>query len=166
LCIVDKLLHNLGRIRTRHWGYHLVGLTVCAMLVVANMAAQEPAANDAVAALTGLEKTWNDAELKLDAATLGTLFADDITIAVPGMPEMSKNQALGFLQSGRMKFDRYETSGIRVRVYGDAAVVTGKLERARTVNGQAVNDTWLFTKTYIRAAGAWHVVAFHASDNN
>src|SRR5690349_8183764 len=110
LCIVDKLLHNLGRIRTRHWGYHMVGSTVCAMLVVANMAAQEPAANDAVAALTGLEKTWNDAELKLDAATLGTLFADDITIAVPGMPEMSKNQALGFLQSGRMKFDRYETS--------------------------------------------------------
>lgn len=136
------------------------------MLVAASMAGQEPPANDAVAALTGLEKTWNDAELALDAKTLGSVFADDITIAVPGMPEMSKTQALGFLQSGRMKFDRYETSGIHVRVYGDAAVVTGKLERARTVNGHAVTDTWLFTKTYVRAAGAWRVVAFHASDNN
>jgi uncharacterized protein (TIGR02246 family) len=161
LCIAGKLLHNLGRIG----GYGMIRATICAMLVVASMAGQESATND-TAALTGLEKTWNDAQLKLDAAALGSLFADDITVAVPGMPEMSKTQALGFLQSGRMRFDRYETSGIRVRVYGDAAVVTGKLERARTVNGQTVNDTWLFTKTYIRVAGAWRVVAFHASDNN
>jgi hypothetical protein len=119
-----------------------------------------------VTALTGYEKVWNDAHLRLDATALEPLFADDITVAVPGMAEMSKAQALGFLRSGRMKFDRYETSGVHVRAYGDAAVVTGHLTRARTINGQAVNDDWLFTKTYVRQAGAWHVVAFHASSNN
>jgi hypothetical protein len=65
-----------------------------------------------------------------------------------------------------MKFERYETSDIRVRPYGDAAVVTGRLLRSRTVNGQKVDDDWRFTKTYIRQGGTWKVVAFHASGNN
>jgi ketosteroid isomerase-like protein len=63
-----------------------------------------------------------------------------------------------------MKFQRYETSDLKVRVYGDAAVVTGKLERTRTINGQQQNDHWRFTKMYIRQGGQWRVVAFHASE--
>ena len=146
----------------------MIRLSVVAIFVLVAAAPRPQSAPDnaAVAALTALEQTWNDAQLKLDAAALEQVFADDITVAVPGMPEMSKTQALGFLKSGRLKFDRYETSGVHVRTYGDAAVVTGHLARSRTVNGQAVADDWLFTKTYIRQGGSWRVVAFHASSNN
>jgi hypothetical protein len=65
-----------------------------------------------------------------------------------------------------MKFDRYETSDIHVRPYGDAAVVTGRLQRTRTINTQKVDDDWRFTKTYIRQGGTWRVVAFHASSES
>jgi hypothetical protein len=34
-----------------------------------------------------------------------------------------------------MKFLSYETSDLHIRVYGDAAVVTGHLLRTRTLNG-------------------------------
>jgi ketosteroid isomerase-like protein len=64
-----------------------------------------------------------------------------------------------------MKFLRYETSDLHIRVYGDAAVVTGHLLRARTLNGNNVSDDWHFTKVYIRQAHQWRVVSFQASDS-
>jgi len=51
-----------------------------------------------------------------------------------------------------------------VRVYADAAVVTGRVRRSRERAGQMVEDDWRFTKVYVRTAGAWRVVAYHASE--
>ena len=85
-------------------------------------------------------------------------------IAVPKMPVLTESDALKFARSGRMKFLSYRTSDIHVRVYGDAAVVTGRLQRTRSMNGQEVSDDWSFTKTYIRESQKWRVVAFHASE--
>jgi len=53
---------------------------------------------------------------------------------------------------------------IRVRVYDNAAVVSGRLQRTRSINGQETSDDWRFTKTYVRQGGQWPVVAFHASE--
>ncbi len=77
---------------------------------------------------------------------------------------MSKAESLSFFRSGRMKFSRYETSELGVRVYADTAVVTGRVRRSRERAGQMVEDDWRFTKVYVRTAGAWSVVAYHASE--
>jgi len=71
---------------------------------------------------------------------------------------------LKFARSGRMKFLRYQTSDTRIRLYGNAAVVTGRLQRTRLMNGREISDDWRFTKTYVRQAGHWRVVSFHASE--
>jgi len=63
-----------------------------------------------------------------------------------------------------MKFVRYRTSDLRVRVYDNAAVVTGRLQRTRSMNGQEISDDWRFTKVYVRES-QWRVVAFHASES-
>jgi ketosteroid isomerase-like protein len=115
--------------------------------------------------LERLEKVWNEAHERGDVATLDGLWADDLEVAVPKMPVMTKSQVLNFARSGRMKFLRYTTSDLRVRVYGDAAVVTGRVERTRVLNGQEMADDWRFTKTYIRQNQKWRVVAFHASES-
>lgn len=51
-----------------------------------------------------------------------------------------------------------------MRIYDNAAVVTGRLQRTRTVNGQEIEDNWRFTKVYVKRSGQWRVVAFHASE--
>lgn len=114
--------------------------------------------------LRKLETVWNDAHVHGDADALEHLWGDDLEVAVPKMSVMTKAQALAFARSGRMKFQKYETSDLRIRVFGDAAVVTGRLQRARTLNGQSVEDNWRFTKVYVRRSGNWQVVAFHASE--
>jgi ketosteroid isomerase-like protein len=99
-----------------------------------------------------------------DAATLDQLFADDLVVAVPGMRAMSKADSLGVMAAGRMKFDRYESSDTAIRIYDNAAIVTGRIQRTRTVDGRESKDDWLFTKVYVRRAGRWQVVSFHASN--
>jgi hypothetical protein len=55
---------------------------------------------------------------------------------------------LAFAKSGRMQFQKYETSDLKVRVYGETAVVTGRLQRARMLNDQPVTEDWGFIKVY------------------
>lgn len=114
--------------------------------------------------LERLEKVWNEAHEHGDADALDALWAEDMEVAVPKMPVMSKAEVLKFARSGRMKFLIYQTSDVHVRLYGNAAVVTGRLQRTRSMNGQEISDDWRFTKTYVRQEGHWRVVAFHASD--
>ena len=114
--------------------------------------------------LERLEKVWNEAHEHGDADVLQSLWADDLEVDVPKMPVMTKAEVLVFARSGRMKFLRYATSDLNIRVYGDAAVVTGRLQRTRTLNGQELSDDWRFTKVYTRHAQTWQVVSFHASE--
>jgi hypothetical protein len=116
------------------------------------------------AELSRLEQVWNEAHLRGNAEALDHLWADDFVVAVPKMRRFTRADALDMVRSGRMRFERYETSELRVRVYADAAVVTGRLERSRNMAGRVVNDNWLFTKAYVRLQGQWRVVAFHASE--
>jgi hypothetical protein len=114
--------------------------------------------------LQRLERVWNESHERGDADALDALWADDMEVAVPKMPVMQKADVLKFARSGRMKFLRYQTSNIRIRLYDNAAVVTGRLQRTRSMNGQEISDDWRFTKTYVRQAGHWRVVSFHASE--
>jgi ketosteroid isomerase-like protein len=117
-----------------------------------------------VATLTRLEIAWNDAHKRGDAKALADLFADDMEIIVPGMRAMTKADGLGVFASGGMKFDRYETSDTKIRVYDTTAVVTGRMHRTRTMGDRMLEDDWRFTKVYVRRANRWQVVSFHASN--
>ena len=63
-----------------------------------------------------------------------------------------------------MKFVRYETSELSTRVFGDTAIVTGRLLRTRKMNERELQDDWRFSKVYVRRAGEWRVVLWQASD--
>ena len=133
---------------------------IAAFLLCA-VAAISPAAE-----IANLESVWNAAHVKGDADTLESLAADDIEIDVPGMKPMSKSDAFGVFRAWRLRFDRYETSDTRIRVYGDTAIVTGRLQRTRTNGGKTFDDDWRFTKVWMQREGWWRVISFHASVNS
>jgi ketosteroid isomerase-like protein len=139
------------------------GLVLVLFAGTARSAAQSTHDAD-VRELERLETVWNEAHEHGDVDALEKLWADDMEVAVPKMPVLTKADALKFARSGRMKFLSYRTSDIHVRVYDNAAVVTGRLQRTRSINGQEMSDDWRFTKTYVREAQQWRVVAFHASE--
>jgi ketosteroid isomerase-like protein len=136
-------------------------LETIAMLVLAASAGQTPAQDEKV--LAKLEEAWNAAHVKGDAAALDRLWSADLVVTVPGMPPMTKEQSLGFWKTGKFKIDRYESSGVKTKVFGDAAISTGRLQRMRTLGDRRLEDDWLFTKVYVRTKEGWQVAAFHAS---
>jgi ketosteroid isomerase-like protein len=137
--------------------------TAILFFLVASSLLQSAQESADVKELSGLENVWNDAHLRGDADALESLWSEDLIVQVTNMRSMTKAEALGMLRSGRMKFTWYDTSGLRIRVYGDAAVVTGRLDRIRESAQDVVTDKFQFTKVYIRRSGKWHVVAWHAS---
>jgi len=60
--------------------------------------------------LERLERKWNEAHLRGDTAALDDLWADELVVTVPKMQVMNKAQSLAIWRTGRMKFERYETS--------------------------------------------------------
>jgi hypothetical protein len=138
-------------------------LLIAPLVPTANTSSQTSRESD-TRQLQQLEQVWNKAHIDGDADALDRLWADDLEVSVPRMAVMNKTDALAFARSGRMKFLRYTTSGLNIRVYKDAAVVSGRLQRTRSMNGKEISDDWQFTKVYIRQGKRWRVVSFHASD--
>lgn len=145
----------------------MVNIVIVAALLSVTALAQSPMAGADVSkdskTLSQLENAWNEAHVKGDAKTLDELWDVDLVVTVPEMPRMTKTQSLAIWKSGKFKFERYQTSDVHIKIYGDAAVVTGRLQRTRTMGDRKVEDDWLFTKFYVRAKDSWQVVAFHAS---
>jgi ketosteroid isomerase-like protein len=117
------------------------------------------------AELERLEKVWNEAHLHGDVAALDALWADGLVVTVPRMQVMNKAQSLAIWKTGRMKFQRYETSDTVFRIFGDSAVVTGRLLRERTFGDKHIQEDWRFTKVYIRREGKWQVISWQASES-
>ena len=136
-------------------------LCIGAGLFIPVAAKESPEAD--IKELTRLEQVWNDAHLTGDAAALDKLWAEDLFVTVPDMPVMNKEEVLALWKAGKIKFDIYKTSDIRIKVYGDSAVVTGQLVRIRDAKSTKFEDDWRFTKVYVRRNGKWQVVAWHGS---
>ena len=114
--------------------------------------------------LMRLEKIWNESHLEGNAEALDRLWDRDLMVIVPKMKLINRDNALGMFRSSHMKFLRYETSDLAIRVYGDTAVVTGRVLRTRKMNDNEIQDHWHFSKVYVRRGPEWRVVLWQASE--
>lgn len=140
-------------------------LVLATALVTSLPAARAQTRSDQdVTEIRRLEQVWDTAHLQGDVDALDRLWAQDLEVAVPRMPLMSKSDSLRFVCTGRMTFQQYQSSDIHIRIYGTAGVVTGRLVRQRTIAGNQQLDRWRYTKVYVKQDTTWRVVAFHASE--
>jgi len=109
--------------------------------------------------LIKLENDWNDAQVKRDVAALGRILADDLTIIDPEGTIVTKAQALANLKSGEDAFTSAVADEMKVRVYGDAAVVLGRNTVKEQYKGKDLSGPYRFTDTWIKKDGRWQCVA-------
>ena len=64
---------------------------------------------------------------------------------------------------GGTKYDVFRNRDSKVRLYGDAAIVTGITRVEGKSEGKPYALDFQFTDTYVRRAGGWALVASHAS---
>jgi ketosteroid isomerase-like protein len=113
--------------------------------------------------LIGLEQQWGDALVKADLAFLDQILAEDYIFTSPVGEVLTKAQMLAELKSGEDVVSSIVNHDMKVRVYGNAAVVTGHSTYQETVQGNDISGEYRWTDTWIKKGGSWQCVADHAS---
>ena len=109
--------------------------------------------------LIQIERDWCAATVKKDATALARILADDYTSVGSRGTTSTKADELANLK-GADSTTNCVDSNIKVRIYGDAAVVTGLGTRSGTSKGVTFKDRQiLWTDTFIRKDGRWQCVA-------
>jgi ketosteroid isomerase-like protein len=110
--------------------------------------------------LIQIERDWCTAHVTRDSAILGRILANDYSaVGSRGAPE-TKSEALASLKDMTSAVDTCVDTDFKVRVYGDAAVVTALATRSGTYKGAAYKDRQsLYTDTFVRSDGRWQCVA-------
>jgi len=114
-------------------------------------------------ALLKLEQNWTNANVKADVAFLDRILADDYTWTDNDGVLWTKAQNLAAIKSGELKIPSMVTDDMKVRIYGDAAVVTGRNTAKATLKGKDVSGQERWTDTWIKRDGRWRCVATHSS---
>ena len=107
-----------------------------------------------------LETDRAAAAVKSDVAALDKETSDDYTFINANGEMSDKAQMLNSFKTGQTKLTSNDLSDLRVRVYGNTAVVTGKADVKGTVRGQPAPGPILFTRVYVKKYGRWQSVAF------
>lgn len=113
--------------------------------------------------LLKLEQEWTNADLKDDWATMDRILADDYVLTDRDGFVSTKAQCLAYMKSGEDKYLTLVIDDTKVRVYGDAAVVTGRATIKEAEKGKEISDVCRITNTWIKKAGRWQCVATHSS---
>jgi ketosteroid isomerase-like protein len=113
--------------------------------------------------LKKLEMQWADAEVRKDVAVLDRLLADDFTNTVPEGKVFTKAQFMADFKSGEDVSTSQVLSDMKVRVYGDTAVVTYVEQAKETYKGRDISGTSRWTDTWVKRGGSWQCVASHGS---
>jgi ketosteroid isomerase-like protein len=138
-------------------------LLVAALLAVTHPTlgreADADADADAEKEVAKLSKQMTDALVKGDMTFLGGVMADDWMIITGDGLALDKSQLLKEVKDGTVKYEALDKPEMKVRVYGDAAVVTGRAQSKIKVRGQEVGGADRFTEVYARQGGKWRCVS-------
>lgn len=105
-----------------------------------------------------LAATWKSGDCSAWAAMLAADWSvTHITGAV-----ITKAEALQMCKTSAAPIVRFDIDDVRVRLFGDTAVVTGR-SKVAVGGGSPVDITLRFTDVFIRRKGRWQVVASHAT---
>jgi len=108
--------------------------------------------------LMQIERDWCGASLKNDPVALGRILADDFTSVSREGKVSTKADDLASVKTNEMT--GCDQDMMKVRIYGDAAVVIGRT----TAKGTAFTGQSMWTDTFIRRDGRWQCVATQSSE--
>jgi ketosteroid isomerase-like protein len=107
-----------------------------------------------------VEDKRREALLRGDTTTLDQIFADDYTVVNQFGQVQTKAQMMSAIKSGALKFESVVEEDVSTRVYGDAAVLSG---RATSKHEGRESTQLRFTRVYVKRQGHWHTVAYQVT---
>ena len=111
--------------------------------------------------LLTLEKAFGEAIVKNDVEGIGRIVTDDWIIIDPNGEIVDRVRFLDVIKSGALTHDIMESEDLRVRVYGDSAVVTAITSTKGKFMGQEFSTRERATDVFIKRDRRWQCVLTH-----
>ncbi len=113
--------------------------------------------------IEGLESEWRASLVHNDVSTAEHLLADDyLGINANGTLE-TKADAVASRRAGMLKLTQLNPTNLKIRVYGDTAVVVSRVQVQGTNDNRDISGLYRYTRVYNKRAGQWKIVSFEAS---
>jgi ketosteroid isomerase-like protein len=125
---------------------------------------KKPTAASVEQILTQMERDWSltgmsKADIDKDVKTMDRILADDwIGLSFQGKTR-TKTDSLADLKSGSSTSQSMELGPMKVRVFGNTAIVTGSDTEKSTFNGKDSSGKYVWTDVFVERNGRWQAVA-------
>ena len=142
-----------------------LALVVCTALCLSSSAIAQgkKSAGGAEGQIKVLLDQSRQSVLKGDTSYLEKNAAEDYSRVGPDGKRVGKSDWINAIKSGDVKIESVETSDVKVRVYGNAAVATYAADVKGTNKGQDISGHNQITRVFVKQAGKWQEVAFHST---
>ncbi len=143
-------------------------VTACSLVVLCSLLLAGPTikAEGAASAAAGveqsiiqMEKDWANADITKDAATLERVMADDWVGVDFNGKILSKGEAIADLKSGASTAKSIELGPLKVRVFGNPAIVNGSDTEKSTWKGKDSSGHYVWTDVFAQRNGKWQAVS-------
>jgi ketosteroid isomerase-like protein len=101
--------------------------------------------------------------VKGDVVAWSRCLAEDWGGTTPGGTMVTKAGAYADLKAGRVVRELFRLDDLKVRVYGDVAIVLGLETEKSMIHGKDMSGQYRFTDVFVKSDGRWQAVASHAS---
>jgi len=135
---------------------HLFAITIL-LLAGCGWTFGDPASDDE-RELTQLVKDLNAALVKADIAFLERVLAQDYVHYRPHGDVENRAQYLQDRKDGRVEFESLVANDIKVRFYGDTAIVTYRSTAKGKDRWGTINEQRRWTRVFVRKDGRWQLV--------
>jgi uncharacterized protein DUF4440 len=110
-----------------------------------------------------IEDRMKQAIMASDLDVLDRIYADNMMWTARG-ELLTKAQVFADFRSGRLRNNSLEHSNVRVRVYGNTIVLTGKSASQLVFEGKVLNAPRTFSDAFVKLDGRWQLVAHAVTD--
>jgi len=113
--------------------------------------------------LLELNKAAADMQVRKDVVAADRLLADDYEFLQADGQVSSKAQNIAVLRDPAFVCESLVTEDVKVRMFQDVGVVTGRLIMRATYRGQDVGGEFLYTDVWAKRDGRWQTVVSQAT---
>jgi uncharacterized protein (TIGR02246 family) len=143
---------------TRRWALVMLGTTL-----VFGPGAAAARAGDVEQAVLAAHDKRIVATIAGDVAAVAAMMTDDLTYTHSSGVEESKAEFLDGLKNGKYVYREITPRDRRVRVHGDAAIVSGPCHIVIEPGGKRTEIDLYFTELYVKEAGQWRMALWQST---
>jgi ketosteroid isomerase-like protein len=112
--------------------------------------------------LTKIEQDWGEAYVKRDTAFARRITSEDFVFVGPDGNMVNKADYVTSI-AGDTVFTGFKIDDLKIRTYGDAAVVIGTATITAKTMGKDESGKYSFTDVFVKQGGEWKAVSGHVT---